>query len=160
MLKVNEHGVTITLNGSSTDSSLFWFAGILIAGAVVVAMAMILLSIKLAIGALAIFVVVSFIFNQIRQKKGNSLMISSGVLDVQKGLITYQEMNKKKKVIFLADDRIETQNMQLVIYNKTNDKKCQISGFEHAKELEVMKQILVGKALDKRNANIKIKPDS
>lgn len=71
MLKLTDEGAKITLQGQppAGDNGMFWFGSALLVGAVAVAMAMSILPERLAIGALALLIVGSFIFNN---KSGNS----------------------------------------------------------------------------------------
>ena len=84
MLQVTDSGVNITLSGQSNHqgTGLFWFASALLIGAVAVAMAMGLLPERLAMTALAILVVGSFVFNWYRQKQqvSKDILISQGML--------------------------------------------------------------------------------
>lgn len=71
MLKLTDDGAKITLQSQSqaADNGMFWFGSALLVGAVAVALAMSLLSERLAIGALALLIVGSFIFNRQRQQR-------------------------------------------------------------------------------------------
>ena len=70
MLKLTDDGAKITLQGQSNaaDNGMFWFGSALLVGAVAVAMAISLLPERLAIGALALLIIGSFIFNKKRQQ--------------------------------------------------------------------------------------------
>ena len=67
MLIVEDDGVIITLNGKVKDS-LFWWSMILLLLGVLVAIICLIAPVFYAIGALALFAVVVFVFNIQRQK--------------------------------------------------------------------------------------------
>ena len=102
MLKLTDDGAKITLQGQSpaADNGLFWFGTALLVGAVAVALAMSLLPERLAIGALALLIIGSFIFNRQRQqrKKTMSGVISSGVLWVRDGELVHDHQGKRAHI--------------------------------------------------------------
>lgn len=160
MLKLTDHGAHITLQGQPTPSGdgLFWFGSALLIGAVGVAMAMSLLPERWAIGALALLIVGSFIFNRQRQKlkKQAANLIRGGVLDVRAGAFTHKALGTQNRVVIAVDDQIEIEGTELLILDVNNEQKCLVTGFETAKEAQVMQAILRGQQLNKRNANIKM----
>lgn len=160
MLNLTDDGAKIILKGQSTPKGdgLFWLGSALLIGAVGVAMAMSLLPERLAIGALALLIVGSFIFNWLRQqqKKKTSLSISGGELMVRSGGFTHQGAGSPNRLAISPGDRIEVTGTQLVIFNERNQPKCQISGFESAKEAEIMEAVLNGQQFGKRNAKIRM----
>ncbi|WP_434353120.1 hypothetical protein VH441_07965 [Psychrobacter sp. HD31] len=160
MLKVNDNGVTVTLTGKGVGSGngIFMFAFALLIGAVAVAVGLSSLPRQWAIGALALLVIGMFVFNVLRgrQKQQKGMYLTSGVLDVRYGLVSNFNGGRRQDVAVLVDDKIVNHGKQLTIYDKEAQKKCHISGFESAKEAQIVEQILQGQKLGKRNANIKI----
>ena len=160
MLKLTDDGAKITLQGQSpaADNGLFWFGSALLVGAVAVALAMSLLPERLAIGALALLIIGSFIFNRQRQqrKKTMSGVISSGVLWVRDGELVHDHQGKREHIHLSAGDKINLIGEQLQIADCDDIRKYLISGFDNIQEATAAKAILQGQALSKRHANIKM----
>ena len=160
MLKLTDDGAKITLQGQSpaADNGLFWFGTALLVGAVAVALAMSLLPERLAIGALALLIIGSFIFNRQRQqrKKTMSGVISSGVLWVRDGELVHDNQGKREHIHLSAGDKITLIGEQLQIVDYDDIRKYLISGFDNIQEATATKAILQGQALSKRHANIKM----
>ena len=160
MLKLTDDGAKITLQGQSpaADNGLFWFGTALLVGAVAVALAMSLLPERLAIGALALLIIGSFIFNRQRQqrKKTMSGVISSGVLWVRDGELVHDNQGKREHIHLSAGDKITLIGEQLQIADCDDIRKYLISGFDSIQEATATKAILQGQALSKRHANIKM----
>ncbi|WP_296193269.1 MULTISPECIES: hypothetical protein [unclassified Psychrobacter] len=160
MLKLTDDGAKITLQGQSpaADNGLFWFGTALLVGAVAVALAMSLLPERLAIGALALLIIGSFIFNQQRQqrKKTMSGVISSGVLWVRDGELVHDNQGKREHIHLTDGDKITLIGEQLQIVDCDDIRKYLISGFDNIQEATAAKAILQGQALSKRHANIKM----
>lgn len=160
MLKLTDDGAKITLQGQSpaADNGLFWFGTALLVGAVAVALAMSLLPERLAIGALALLIIGSFIFNRQRQqrKKTMSGVISSGVLWVRDGELVHDHQGKRAHIHLSAGDKINLIGEQLQIADCDDIRKYLISGFDSIQEATATKAILQGQALSKRHANIKM----
>ena len=160
MLKLTDDGAKITLQGQSpaADNGLFWFGTALLVGAVAVALAMSLLSERLAIGALALLIIGSFIFNRQRQqrKKTMSGVISSGVLWVRDGELVHDHQGKRAHIHLTDGDKITLIGEQLQIVDCDDIRKYLISGFDNIQEATATKAILQGQALSKRHANIKM----
>jgi len=160
MLKLTDDGAKITLQGQSpaADNGLFWFGTALLVGAVAVALAMSLLSERLAIGALALLIIGSFIFNRQRQqrKKTMSGVISSGVLWVRDGELVHDHQGKRAHIHLTDGDKINLIGEQLQIADCDDIRKYLISGFDSIQEATATKAILQGQALSKRHANIKM----
>lgn len=160
MLQVTENGANITLSGKvgGHGDGVFWFGVALLIGAIAVAMAMSLLPERLAIGALAILIVGSFIFNKIRSKQrdNNGSHISAGVLKVQKGMFVHNILGKREQIFVQPNDVIQVTGSRLIINSADGNTKCQITGFDTEKEAQVMQAILQGQQFGKRNANIKM----
>ena len=160
MLKLTDDGAKITLQGQSpaADNGLFWFGTALLVGAVAVALAMSLLPERLAIGALALLIIGSFIFNRQRQqrKKTMSGVISSGVLWVRDGELVHDNQGKREHIRLSAGDKITLIGEQLQIADCDDIRKYLISGFDNIQEATATKAILQGQALSKRHANIKM----
>lgn len=163
MLKLTDDGAKITLQGQpqAGDNGLFWFGAALLAGAVAVALAMSLLPERWAIGALALLIIGSFIFNRKRQqqKKAMSGLISSGVLWVRDGELVHDNQGKREHIHLADGDKITLVGAQLQIINMDNISKYHISGFDSEQEAQATKAILQGQALNKRHVNIKMKSD-
>lgn len=161
MLKLTDDGAKITLQGQppAGDNGLFWFGSALLIGAVAVAMAMSLLPERLAIGALAILIIGSFIFNKKRQqhKKATSGTISGGVLWVRAGELVHDHQGKREHIHLETDDKVTLFGEQLQIVGADNQRKYHISGFDSAQEAQATKAILQGQACAKRHVNIKMK---
>ncbi len=161
MLKLTDDGAKITLQGqaSAADNGMFWFGSALLVGAVAVAMAMSLLPERLAIGALALLIIGSFIFNKKRQqhKKAMSGMISSGTLWVRAGELVHDNLGKREHIHLTDGDKITLIGEQLQIVDSSDVRKYHITGFENAQEAKAAKAILEGQALTKRHVNIKMK---
>ena len=160
MLKLTDDGAKITLQGQSpaADNGLFWFGTALLVGAVAVALAMSLLPERLAIGALALLIIGSFIFNRQRQqrKKTMSGVISSGVLWVRDGELVHDHQGKRAHIHLTDGDKITLIGEQLQIVDCDDILKYLISGFDNIQEATATKAILQGQALSKRHANIKM----
>lgn len=160
MLKLTDDGAKITLQGQSpaADNGLFWFGTALLVGAVAVALAMSLLPERLAIGALALLIIGSFIFNRQRQqrKKTMSGVISSGVLWVRDGELVHDHQGKRAHIHLTDGDKITLIGEQLQIVDCDDIRKYLISGFDNIQEATAAKAILQGQALSKRHANIKM----
>ena len=160
MLKLTDDGAKITLQGQSpaADNGLFWFGTALLVGAVAVALAMSLLPERLAIGALALLIIGSFIFNRQRQqrKKTMSGVISSGVLWVRDGELVHDHQGIRAHIHLSAGDKITLIGEQLQIVDCDDIRKYLISGFDNIQEATAAKAILQGQALSKRHANIKM----
>lgn len=160
MLKLTDDGAKITLQGQSpaADNGLFWFGSALLVGAVAVALAMSLLPERLAIGALALLIIGSFIFNRQRQqrKKTMSGVISSGVLWVRDGELVHDHQGKREHIHLTHGDKITLIGEQLQIADCDDIRKYLISGFDNIQEATAAKVILQGQALSKRHANIKM----
>lgn len=160
MLKLTDDGAKITLQGQSpaADNGLFWFGTALLVGAVAVALAMSLLSERLAIGALALLIIGSFIFNRQRQqrKKTMSGVISSGVLWVRDGELVHDHQGKRAHIHLTDGDKINLIGEQLQIVDCDDIRKYLIIGFDNIQEATATKAILQGQALSKRHANIKM----
>lgn len=158
MLKLTDDGAKITLQGQPVggDNGLFWFGSALLVGAVMVALAMSLLSERLAIGALALLVIGSFIFNRQRQarKKAMTGVITSGVLWVRAGELVHDNQGKRAHVHLAEGDKIHLIDEQLQIADSNDEQKYHISGFESVQEATAAKAILEGQALSKRHVNI------
>ena len=160
MLKLTDDGAKITLQGQSpaADNGLFWFGSALLVGAVAVALAMSLLPERIAIGALALLIIGSFIFNRQRQqrKKTMSGVISSGVLWVRDGELVHDHQGKRAHIHLTDGDKINLIGEQLQIVDCDDIRKYLISGFDNIQEATATKAILQGQALSKRHANIKM----
>lgn len=160
MLKLTDDGAKITLQGQSpaADNGLFWFGTALLVGAVAVALAMSLLPERLAIGALALLIIGSFIFNRQRQqrKKTMSGVISSGVLWVRDGELVHDHQGIRAHIHLTDGDKINLIGEQLQIADCDDIRKYLISGFDNIQEATATKAILQGQALSKRHANIKM----
>ena len=137
---------------------MFWFGSALLVGAVAVALAMSLLPERLAIGALALLIIGSFIFNRQRQqrKKTMSGVISSGVLWVRDGELVHDHQGKRAHIHLTDGDKITLIGEQLQIADCDDIRKYLISGFDNIQEATATKAILQGQALSKRHANIKM----
>ena len=160
MLKLTDDGAKITLQGqpNNADNGMFWFGSALLIGAVAVAMAMSLLSERLAIGALALLIIGSFIFNQKRQKqkKAMSGLIRTGTLWVRAGELVHDNLGKREHIHLTDGDKVMLVDEGLQIVDSNNTQKYHITGFEGAQEATVTKAILEGQALTKRHVNIKM----
>ena len=163
MLKLTDDGAKITLQGQppAVDNGLFWFGSALLVGAVAVAMAMSLLPERLAIGALALLIVGSFVFNQKRQKhkKAMSGQINSGILWIRNGELVHDNQGKREHIKLLESDKIMLSGEQLHIVDIGNNHKYHISGFDNTQEAQATKAILQGQMLNKRHATIRMNGD-
>lgn len=163
MLKLTDDGAKITLKDQSPagDNGLFWFGSALLVGAVAVALAMSLLSERLAIGALALLIIGSFIFNRKRQqsKKAMSGHIGSGVLWVRVGELVHDNQGRREHINLSDGDKVTLFGEQLQIVGADNLRKYHISGFDTIQEAQATKAILEGQAMSKRHVNIKMNSD-
>lgn len=163
MLKLTDDGAKITLQDQpqTADHGLFWFGSALLVGAVAVAMAMSLLSERLAIGALALLIIGSFIFNRQRQQRKKAItgVISSGVLWVRAGELVHDNQGKREHIQLADDDKVSLVGEALQIVDANDKRKCHISGFETIQEATAAKAILQGQALTKRHVSIKMNGD-
>lgn len=158
MLQVTDHGANITLSGKAKGfgDGLFWFASALLIGAVGVALAMSLLPERLAIGALAVLIIGSFVFNRLRSNAKGAELINNGVLKVQKGMFVHNVLGKRQQIVIHANDKVQINGAALLITDVNGNVKCQVSGFDSPKEAQVMQAVLQGQKFDKRNANIRM----
>ncbi|WP_201533488.1 hypothetical protein [Psychrobacter immobilis] len=160
MLKLTDDGAKITLQGQSqtADNGLFWFGSALLIGAVAVALAMSLLSERFAIGALALLIIGSFIFNRQRQQRKKTMtgMINSGVLWVRAGELVHDNQGKRERIHLTDGDKVNLIDEQLQIVDCNDIHKYRISGFDSIQEATAAKAILQGQALTKRHVNIKM----
>ncbi|OLF38894.1 MULTISPECIES: hypothetical protein [unclassified Psychrobacter] len=163
MLKLTDDGAKITLQDQppAGDNGLFWFGSALLVGAVAVALAMSLLPERLAIGALALLIVGSFIFNRQRQQRKKSMSgnISSGVLWVRVGELVHDNNGRRDHITLSDGDKVTLFGEQIQIVDTDNVRKYHISGFDTAQEAQATKAILEGQALNKRHVNIKMNGD-
>jgi len=163
MLKLTDDGAKITLHGQppAGDNGLFWFGSALLIGAVAVALAMSILPERLAIGALALLIVGSFIFNRKRQQRKKSMSgnISSGVLWVRAGELIHDNNGRRDHITLSDGDKVTLFGEQIQIVDIDNVRKYHISGFVTAQEAQATKAILEGQALNKRHVNIKMNGD-
>lgn len=163
MLKLTDDGAKITLQGQpqAVDNGLFWFGSALLVGAVAVALAMSLLPERLAIGALALLIIGSFIFNRQRQqrKKAMTGVISSGILWVRVGELVHDNQGKREHIHLADGDKVHLIDEQLQIVDGDDNRKYHISGFESIQEATATKAILQGQTLSKRHVNIKMGND-
>ena len=160
MLKLTDDGAKITLQGqpNAGDNGMFWFGSALLIGAVAVAMAMSVLPERLAIGALALLIIGSFIFNRQRQKHKKAMVgaISSGTLWVRAGEMVHDNQGKREHIHLVDSDKITLIGEQLQIVDSNDARKYNISGFDSIQEATAAKAILQGQALTKRHVNIKM----
>ena len=163
MLKLTDDGAKITLQGQThaLDNGLFWFGAALLVGAVAVALAMSLLPVRWSIGALALLIIGSFIFNRQRQnhKKAMSGQISSGILWVRCGELVHDNQGKRAHIHLADGDMITLDSEQLQIIDVNHIHKYHISGFDNEKEAQATKAILQGQTLNKRHVTIKMSND-
>jgi hypothetical protein len=163
MLKLTDDGAKITLQDQppAGDNGLFWFGSALLVGAVAVALAMSLLPERLAIGALALLIIGSFIFNRQRQQRKKSMSgnISSGVLWVRAGELVHDNNGRRDHITLSEGDKVTLFGEQIQIVDTDNVRKYHISGFDTAQEAQATKAILEGQALNKRHVNIKMNGD-
>lgn len=164
MLKLTDDGAKITLQGQSptSDNGLFWFGSALLVGAVAVAMAMSLLPERLSIGALALLVIGSFLFNKKRQqqKKAKAGVISSGVLWVRAYELVHDVDGRRQHITLDKSDKVTLFGEQLQILAADDTRKYHISGFDSEQEAKAARAILQGNALGKRHVNIKMNDDT
>nr|WP_317199234.1 hypothetical protein [uncultured Psychrobacter sp.] len=160
MLKLTDDGAKITLQGApaTADNGLFWFGSALLIGAIAVALAMSLLPERLSIGALALLVVGSFIFNRQRQRRkaAQSGVISTGTLWVQAGKLIHDNQGQRATIELGISDKVTLFGEQLQILDGEGTRKYHISGFDTVQEAKAAQAILQGQAITKRNANIKM----
>ncbi|WP_182406879.1 hypothetical protein [Psychrobacter sp. GP33] len=163
MLKLTDDGAKITLQGQPQvlDNGLFWFGAALLVGAVAVALAMSLLPVRWSIGALALLIIGSFIFNRQRQnhKKAMSGQISSGILWVRCNELVHDNQGKRAHIHLADGDIITLEGEQLQIMDVNHIRKYHISGFDNEKEAQATKAILQGQTLNKRHVTIKMSND-
>lgn len=163
MLKLTDDGAKITLQDQlpAADNGLFWFGAVLLVGAVAVALAMSFLSERLAIGALALLIVGSFMFNRQRQRQKKAMMgvINSGILWVRAGELVHDMQGKRAHIQLTEGEQILLIGEQLQIVDINNISKYHISGFASIQEASAAKAILQGQALTKRHVNIKMNSD-
>lgn len=163
MLKLTDDGAKITLQGrpAALDNRLFWFGAALLIGAVLVAIAMSLLPVRWSIGALALLIVGSFIFNQQRQKHKQAISghINSGILWIRDGELVHDNQGKRAHIHLLEGDTIILNDKQLYIKDSSEVAKYQIGGFDNEQEARAAKAILQGQTLNKRQVTIKMNGD-
>lgn len=167
MLQITDKGANITLSGKARGQrdGVFWFGVALLAGALGVAISMSLLPERPAIGALALLIVGSYVFNKMRSgQKDNQNHISYGLLKVQSGSFVHNQFGKTQQITVASNDKVTVDSTgngtTLTVYDEQNNCKCQVTGFDSEKEAQVMQAILQGQQFGKRNANIKMQSSS
>lgn len=159
MLQVTDYGANITLSGKdkAKGDGLFWFGVALLIGALGVAISMSLLPERLAIGALALLIVGSYIFNRLRNRQhGTQNLINSGILKVHSGMFVHNQFGKTQSITVADGDVISVDGLTLTLSTADGQCKCLVSGFDSEKEARVMQALLQGQQFGKRNANIKM----
>lgn len=140
MLIVEDDGVIITLNGKVKDS-LFWWSMILLLLGVLVAIICLIAPVFYAIGALAVFAVVVFVFNIQRQKAKTCHMFSQGRLK-----ITPKRFEIHNKSLTLsASATVSTTDNKITIIDR--DIEYHFTGFADNREIDIAKQVLLGKSI-------------
>lgn len=144
MLIVEDDGVIITLNGQVKDP-LFWWSMILLLLGVLVAIICLIAPVFYAIGALALFAVVVFVFNIQRQKAKTCHMFSQGRLK-----ITPKRFEIHNKSLTLsASATISAKDNKMTIVDRGIE--YHFTGFADDREINIAKQVLLGKSI-KTNA--------
>lgn len=161
MLKLDGKHAQVQLSGQRVlrTDGLFWLAAALLIAAVAVAAAMSLLSERLAIAALALLVVGSFIFNKLRHSTTHARQvqhINHGTLWVSKGELVHDTPSKRTALTDINELRIQQQPDELQLYNAAGQLTHRITGFDNPKEMQVVVVLWHGQALTTRHANIKM----
>lgn len=144
MLIVEDDGVIITLNGKVKDS-LFWWSMILLLLGVLVAIICLIAPVFYAIGALALFAVVVFVFNIQRQKAKTCHMFSQGRLKITP---KHFEIHNKSLTLS-ASATISAKDNEMTIVDRGIE--YHFTGFADDREINIAKQVLLGKSI-KTNA--------
>lgn len=140
MLIVEDDGVIITLNGKEQDP-LFWWSMILLLLGVLVAIICLVAPVFYAIGALALFAVVVFMFNIQRQKAKNCHIFSQGRLK-----ITPKRFEIHNKSLTLsASATVSAKDNKMTIVDRGIE--YHFTGFADDCEINIAKQVLLGKSI-------------
>lgn len=157
MLSLTDNGVKIRLNAASSQGGLFWWALALVGLGVLVVVALALLPERLALGALAVFVVLCFVFNFVRQKQAEVRVLSGGILWVQAGSFVHEELGQRTQVVVADGDQVDLFEGRLVIECQNSAvRRYEVVGFDDEREARIMQAVLRGQGLDKRLVQVSI----
>lgn len=149
MLKVIDDGVVIELNGTDKNP-MFWLSFGLIALALGVAFIAATMPVEVAMGSMALFAVLVFGFNILKNKQKTHSHITSGKLTVKR----LEFVGGGEAVKLSENASISTTKDTLVVADL--GRVWHISGFDSQKELLVAQSVLEGKPLQKREQAIRL----
>lgn len=147
MLRIDNGQLIIQLNAPSTPRPIW--AGVLLVLALVVAVIMMTMPSAYALMALFVLAVVCFVFNlfRLRAKKH---VIGQGVIKAVPFLLTLDDTS----LPIGADTTIAINDDKMIIQNQHH--KWILLGFEHPKEMQVLKAVLLGQKPITRQVAIKL----
>ncbi|OOR87607.1 hypothetical protein B0181_10120 [Moraxella caviae] len=149
MIKVLDDGVQITLAGGESDS-LFMWSIVMLMLAVATAVACFTLPVPYAIGAVACLAVLMYFFNAKKNAVKSARHHSAGVLTL-----------KNRHININGAGMALSEQAQIIATAKTltvSDRGIshQFSGFGDAREIDIAKQVLEGRAIAKREKAISL----
>lgn len=149
MLKVIDDGVVVTLTGKDKNPT-FAISLVLVILALGVALIAITMPVQITMVAFFVLACLIFGFNLYKNKRSNHGFISTGNLTIKNRHFIGGGHSVK-----LSDDaKIVLMPNGLTI--KDLGRVWQLSGFESDKELHVVKSVLEGKALEKRERAVRL----
>lgn len=150
MLTVNtDGGITIVLNGRAGDPLFWWSASLLVLG-LIVAWICFTMPVEYAIGALFVFAVAMFGFNIKRHQAKKRHVFGKGKL-----MLTPKRFVIDDKALSLSDIAVVDIQGERLIVRDRGIEYC-FMGFDDANEMNIAKQVLEGKSIQSRAANIRM----
>ncbi|MDO4441992.1 MAG: hypothetical protein Q4B81_07395 [Moraxella sp.] len=148
-MQVLEDGVQITLMGKACDA-LFMWAFVMLLCSVLVAVICFTMPVPYAIGAVAVWAVLMYFFNQKKHAAKTNKHHAQGLLVIKQGFFSIDGMNVR-----LSDGaQITAGQTQLSIC----DKGCchHFTGFTDEREIAIAKVVLEGQKIATRQKTIKM----
>ena len=152
MLTVLDDGIKVHLTGRmpTLSNPLYLGSVLLLLLAIGLAIGLTVLNTKWAIGCMAGFAVLVFIFNHFRQRASTHTHICSGTLIAKK-----QQFSTDTWHIHLsADTKMRVTNMTLTICD--HGRVWQITGFDNQKEVLITQAVLQGQRYQTQQKHIRL----
>ncbi|WFF39113.1 hypothetical protein LU290_02475 [Moraxella nasibovis] len=149
MMRVLDDGVEITLAGKSSDSLFVWSIAML-GCALVVAVICFTLPVPYAIGAVAVWAVLMYFFNQKKHAAKTHKHHAQGTLIIKNRLLIINGV----QISLSQDAKISSDGERLSVFDKG---LCHhFAGFTDVREIEIAKAVLEGQKIAKRAKEIKM----
>ncbi|MFB6348022.1 hypothetical protein ACFBZI_00950 [Moraxella sp. ZJ142] len=149
MLTVDNDGVVIALNGQVNDL-MFWWSLVLLVVGVAVAWVCFIAPVAYAIGALAVFAVMMFVFNHKRNQLKTCHTFAQGRLR-----LTPRRFEIDNKALTLTDKAVIEQQAGWLIV-KDGMVEYRFTGFDDNKEMMIAQQVLAGKSIQANQVAVKL----